>query len=301
MNTIEITPGTVVAAVDGSDHAHRAVQWAASQARLEGRSLSLVHAVGHETVAPATLPTTAGQNVPPLDDSMRMSHLILEKATEYALAIAPEVSVRGISVPGDPRQALPEVSRSAHLLVLGSRGRGVVRSRLLGSVSAAVAKSTHCPVVVVRPNEPGRLKDGVIVAADATPESLPVVEFAFAQASAHGVPLTILHCVQDVAVVATGRAGGYVHVLPTVGEHARLLAESIAGLSEKYPDVHVSREMRNGRVEVCLAAHPRPWNLVVLGRHPVHGLGWLTGSTAVDVMERSTSPIAVVPEAAAVS
>jgi len=49
----------------------------------------------------------------------------------------------------DARQALTEVSTTADLLVVGSRGHGLVASGLLGSVSASVLQSTSCPVVVV--------------------------------------------------------------------------------------------------------------------------------------------------------
>ena len=298
MNTIEITPGAIVAAVDGSAHAHQAVQWAAAQASVEGRPLVLVHAAGHVGAKPTTVHlATRNDEFAWLDDSLRGSHLILEEAKEVARQVAPEVTVRGFSVAGEPRQTLPGLSDDTHLLVLGSRGRGAVRSRLLGSVSAHVAKVARCPVVVVRPNGQHGSEDGVVVAADATAESGPVVEFAFQQASLHGVPLTILHCLYDVAVTRTGRAGGYVRALPDASERARRLAKSIAGVAEKYPDIDPTQEIEEGTVEQCLAAHPRSWNLVVVGRHPVHGLGWLTGSTAVEVMEHSTSPIAVIPEA----
>jgi nucleotide-binding universal stress UspA family protein len=172
-----------------------------------------------------------------------------------------------------------------------------VRSRLFGSVSAHVARTARCPLVVVRPSEPGSLKDGIVVAADASAGSTPVVEFAFQQASLHGLPLRVLHCVPDLAISAIGIGGDYVKALPDTAEPTRMLAESMAGLSEKYPDVHVTREMAHGFVEDRLAAHPRPWNLIVVGRHPVHGLRWLAGTTAVDVLEHATSPVAVVPEA----
>jgi nucleotide-binding universal stress UspA family protein len=296
MTTSAMTHGHIVAAVDGSQHALRAVQWAAEQARLEGRPLTLVHVTGHEGETPATYSMAPSDDVTWVDDSLRTSHLVLEEALATAAVIAPDLEAHGVSVHGEPRGVLPEISDSAHLLVLGSRGRGVVRSRLLGSVSTAVAKSARCPVVVMRPGEPGKLKDGVVVAADGTAESVPVVEFGFQQASLHDVPLTVMHCVYDLAVAMAGVPN--IRDFPDTAAQRILLAESVAGLSEKYPDVHVTQELAHGLVQDCLLAHPRPWNLVVVGRHPVHGLGWITGSTAIDVMERSKSVLAVVPEAA---
>jgi nucleotide-binding universal stress UspA family protein len=298
MTTIEITPGAVVAAVDGSTHANSAVQWAAAQARTEGRPLVIVHAAGEFAAKPTTIRTASqGDETVFLDDSMRGSHMIVAEATELADQVAPGLTIRGVSVPGQPRHALPELSARAHLLVLGSRGRGAVRSRLLGSVSAHVAKVAQCPVVVVRPGALDDIHRGVVVAADATAESTPVVEFAYQQASLHGVPLTVLHCLYDVPVTVAGRAGGAIRATPDASERARRLAESVAGLAEKYPDVDARQDMARGTVEQTLSAFSHSWNLVVVGRHPVHGLDWLTGSTAVDVMEHTHSPIAVVPEA----
>jgi len=298
MTTYEITPGAVVAAVDGSGPALQAAQWAASQAHLAGRLLTLVHVTEHEGAKPTTLRLVRREDEEVwLDDSLRASHLILRTAADAVHGVAPDVRVQGLSLHGDPRRVLPEVSESASLMVLGSRGRGPLRSKLLGSVSAHVAKTTRSPLVVVRPGATGVLKDGVVVAADATAESRPVVEFAFLQASLLAVPLTVVHCLSDVAATATGRAGGSVRATPDVAERSRALAESLAGLEEKYPDVHTTEQLVRGSVKDALTDHPRPWNLVVVGRHPVHGLDWLTGSNAVRVMEHAASPIAVVPEA----
>jgi nucleotide-binding universal stress UspA family protein len=298
MDTSHLSPGTIVVGIDGSAPALQAVQWAAEQAQRQGRGLTLVHASGYEGAKPTTLRTGSDRDdVVWTDDALRASHIHVRQAQDVAEAIAPGVDIHGVSIPGDATKVLASASESAHLLVLGSRGRGSVRSHLFGSVSAHVAKTAHCPLVVVRPSEPGALKDGIVVAADATAESIPVVEFAFQQASLHDAPLTVLHCVYDVAVSATGRAGGYVKALPDTDERSRALSESMAGLSEKYPDVHVTRLMARGLVEENLAAHPRPWNLIVVGRHPVHGLRWLAGTTAVDVLEHAKSPVAVVPEA----
>ncbi|WP_327049418.1 universal stress protein [Microbispora sp. NBC_01189] len=55
------------------------------------------------------------------------------------------------SVYGHPVDALIQASRTADLLVVGSRGRGALGSAMLGSVSRGVLHHADCPVAVVRP------------------------------------------------------------------------------------------------------------------------------------------------------
>ena len=65
------------------------------------------------------------------------------------VAALPIDSVESEILEGDPAQTLAESSAGLALLVLGSRGYGPVRSVLLGSVSAGVARTAACPVLVV--------------------------------------------------------------------------------------------------------------------------------------------------------
>ncbi|WP_435770858.1 universal stress protein [Nocardioides sp. SYSU DS0651] len=276
MNTNPIPSGSVLVAVDGSDHAARAVAWAAEEAALEHRPVTVV-SVGEEG-RPA-----------------------LREATETIERLAPGVAVHTVAATGDPRGVLVDMSRDAHLLVLGSRGRGAVRSILLGSVSAAVSKYAYCPLVVCRPVDRTDAGDGVLVGADGSPESLPVIEFAFRQASMRGLPLTVVHCVWDALAAVAGMRNIAVEELdPAAVEDIHLLlAESVAGFTEKYPEVEVSRRVAHGLVDEVLAAGASAWDLVVVGRHPIDSLGRVvTGSIATAVVERARTTVAVVPEAA---
>lgn len=274
--------GAVAVAVDGSEHARRAVRWAADQAALEHRRLTVL-AVAVTGDDPTTAPDAAAE------------------AVEAARALHPEGPVVSLVGAGDPRQLLVDASAHTHLLVLGSRGRGPVSSMLLGSVSAAVSKQAACPVVVCRPLQDVERRGGVVVGADGSPESLPVVEFAYRQAFLRGEPLTVLHSVYDaVAVAARARDEHAEPDVPGLEELHAALAASVAGLSEDYPGVPVTLTVRQGLADQALDPRHGGWELIVVGRHPMTSLDRvLTGSIATAVLERADAPVAVVPEARA--
>jgi nucleotide-binding universal stress UspA family protein len=219
---------------------------------------------------------------------------VVEKAT-------PGLTVHEVFEVTDPSTLLIQLSSTAHLVVLGSRGRGPLRSHLLGSVGLAVVRHAVCPVVVHRPGDhPGHVHRGVVVAAEATAESMPVLAFAFRQASLRGLPLKVVHYVYDVrsALVGTPVAGS---LSEDVEEHTRRLAESVAGFREDYPDVHLTVETLPGLVpEHGLIPLSRDADLIVVGTHQRGALGrMLAGSVSESVLEHACGPVAVVPTAVA--
>jgi nucleotide-binding universal stress UspA family protein len=62
----------------------------------------------------------------------------------------PEVAVVEDVRSAHPVNALSDASTRADLVVVGSRGMGLIGSALLGSVSRGVLHHAHCPVAVVR-------------------------------------------------------------------------------------------------------------------------------------------------------
>ncbi len=242
MNT-HSAPGTIVVGYDGSDSARQAVTWAAEQAALDGRPLTIVNAGGEgeiRTIAWAGLDGGCSQELP---DVLATSRELVQEAVTLALSTQPGIRIHSVPLLGPPRQRLVEMSASAHMVVLGSRGRGPFRSTVLGSVSAGVVRSARCTVVVCRPGHLDAPKHGVLVGADGSAESVPVLEFAYRLASVRSLPLAVVHCAtRPVARTSLPESS----IAPDDQALHMLLSESVAGLSEKFPDVQVTLQVARG-------------------------------------------------------
>jgi nucleotide-binding universal stress UspA family protein len=298
MTNFHVPPGSIVVGVDGSEDAARAVSWAAVQADLENRPLALVHSAEQVLLLGSGWLDAQGVDRVRLDAAVnRAAEAVLAHAREQAQEAAPEVEVTTHLVRDDARIALVDASADAHLVVMGSRGLGPVRSALLGSVSASVAKHANCPVVVCRPAVTGGAPAaGVVVGIDGTAGSVDVLEYAFAQASLHRAPLTVMHCFSDVRET-NGPVPADGETPSAVSDLRLLVAESIAGLAEKYPDVAVTEALARGLVDECLADRSPESALLVVGRTlPTGWTRFMHSSAALAVLERAHTTVAVVPE-----
>ena len=281
MTTNPLPTGTIAVGVDGSPSSRLALSWAVDEARAEHRPLTLVHAVGPVDGMWADQEgwdTRIGRR-----EVRTRSGVLLDEARDQVEQLAPGLEVHQMMRVADPRVVLLEVSQRSAMLVVGSRGRGPVRSLLLGSVSVAVTRHAACPVVVVRPGNPGLVRNGVLVGVDATERSGLPLELAFRQASQRGLPLTVLHAFADTRP-------------DDLEEERALLAETVSGMGEKYPDVPVRAELASGPADTCLITMAARMNLVVVGAH--HGgspSAARFGTVTASVVEHATCPVAVVP------
>ena len=292
----DVPPHTIVVGTDGSATADRAVVWAAEQARAEGRDLTIVHAVPAVGTPSMVWMETAGiDSQQAMDAITAEAEQLLAEAARLALAAAPGLEIRGVVAEMDPRDALLDLAPDAAMLVLGSRGRGPVASLLLGSVAHALSRDARCPVVVVRPVEDAGSRRGVLVGVGREGGSNAALHFAYRQASLRDLPLRVVHCIWD-ARASSGAVGpgeeGY-------DAERLLLAQTVAGMAETYPDVEVETTLERGMVDRTLVRLGEDAELVVVGVKPRGRLaGLVRGRTSAVVTEQSTGIVAVVPEPA---
>jgi nucleotide-binding universal stress UspA family protein len=291
-----IRAGSVVAAVDGSTHGDRAVAWAAEEARVTRRRLTIVHAERPLGSQERGWLAQAGIPLREVTEQMRAdSEELLRRARTVATTTAPDVETDVVLRIGDPRKILFELAEHASMIVLGSRGHGPVSSLLLGSVSVAVSRHARCPVVVLRPRHESARLHGVLVGTDGTSRSAATLETAFREASFHGLPLTVAHCHAETL----SAHGGWRAARPDdpFYDTARIrVAEVLAGLREKFPDVPVTRRIFAGHAEQCVADLSHEHDLTVIGRHSrtlLERVGSLPLTTSV--VEHACGPVLIVP------
>ncbi len=166
----------MIVGVDGSDGSSHALQWALDKEDRLGPVRPVVASrQGSGTEAEGG--RGAKQAVDDDRDGWRFS---LD-------AIQPGLVDLATVVDSAPGPGLVEASRSADLLVVGSRGRSAVAEALLGSVASYCVKHAHVPVVVVPRLAPARLPlSTVVVGVDGSSGSQAALGWALRHVDADG-------------------------------------------------------------------------------------------------------------------
>ncbi|MEV6562078.1 universal stress protein [Nocardia sp. NPDC051756] len=287
MSANPINPPVLVG-TDGSATATEAVRWAACAAARHGAPLHIVYAIA------APMDFGPGLAFPQFDyETYRQSgELILAKARESAVAAAAPIGDLDIStfvVDAPPIPVLRDRSVNARLLVVGTHGYGALRRGLLGSVSTSLARHARCPVAVI-PEADERTSVGahgpVVVGVDGSVGGELALDIAFDEASHRGAPL--------LAVLAWSEFNRYISRADMQKEGETLLAESIAGYQEKYPDVQVSRLVTEARPAKCLLGTAELAQLLVVGSHGHGGFPGMTlGSVGQAVLHGADCPVII--------
>ncbi|HEV3094884.1 MAG TPA: universal stress protein [Solirubrobacteraceae bacterium] len=139
----------ILVAIDGSEHARRALHEAIDLAALGNAKLTIVSVYQRPSTLLIGGPVVPSIDMGALEEAMRREH---EQLLDGAVEQAPQdVSVVKVLAEGPAGPAILAQARKddSDLIVIGSRGRGEMASMLLGSVSHQVLQQSGVPVLVV--------------------------------------------------------------------------------------------------------------------------------------------------------
>jgi nucleotide-binding universal stress UspA family protein len=136
--------------VDGTPSCTAALAFAFRAAEQRGLPVTAVHAWRPDR--PADHEAVSG----PVAGSEARGRSALDRPLAPWRSQFADVPVEARLVCDDPAAALIRESDGAALVVVGSRGRGITRATVFGSVSRSVTRGALCPSVVVRADEAGQ-------------------------------------------------------------------------------------------------------------------------------------------------
>jgi nucleotide-binding universal stress UspA family protein len=147
-------PREIVVAVDGSGPALRAVELAASLAKLTDGRLTLIHAIDPALIRLLPLDSALadaarlGLDIGQLEETLRKDAV---RQIDRDGRVCESAGVRFTSrvALDQPVRAIAEAAEKADLVVMGSRGLGAFSGAALGSLSHRVIGETHKPVLIV--------------------------------------------------------------------------------------------------------------------------------------------------------
>ncbi len=286
------THSGVVVGVDGSLSSTIAVRWAAREATMRNIGLTVVHVSDPPAVSPAAhMPAAVYQRY---EEEARK---IVADAVKVAKDTVPEGNRPEIDselLCAAPVPTLIDLSKDAHMVVVGCRGQEALQRNPLGSVSTGLIHHAYCPVAVIHDEDPILLEPSqlpVLVGIDGSPASERATAIAFDEASFRGVDLVAVHAWTDSdASRVLGKQWSTMQ-----SRAAEILAERLAGWQERYPDVTVHRRLVFDRPARHLVEESESAQLVVVGSHGRGGFaGMLLGSISTAVVHAARIPVIVV-------
>jgi nucleotide-binding universal stress UspA family protein len=285
----------VVVGVDGSPGARAALVWAMSDAARRGARLRVVSTFPVELYwSDPLLLDSRSIDAVRADTEIKVRALVDEVAAESG---APRIEVEILALPGSAAQQVLAAAEDADLLVVGSRGRGPVRSTVLGSVALHVVTHAQCPVVVVHPrSDTAPANPRVVVGLDGSDASRGALARAVAEAAQRGAAVSAVAAYSGDSYWSDA----YAVVIPPpekLREDTQRGADAIvAEVAAGRPGVPIRAAAIEGPAGDVLVRAAEGAELLVVGARG-HGVvrGMLLGSVALHCVIHAPCPVLVIP------
>ncbi len=144
--------GKIVVAVDGSEHAYKALDVAADLAEKYGASLLVLHVIMQHAI-PSYFEGLAVEKADQIFKSLGSE--LAEKIFAECEARQRDRNLASMTTAvaeGEPARAITNFAKTeaADLIAMGTRGLTGIQDVLIGSVAHKVNILSHCPVITVK-------------------------------------------------------------------------------------------------------------------------------------------------------
>jgi nucleotide-binding universal stress UspA family protein len=270
----------IVVGVNDSGANEAAVTWAMHRAAALNLPVELVHAVDDRWMS---------ESFAYNEMARKAATKLVGRAKTHAAGVEPTVDVRTVLISGTAGYALRKRSKKASLVVIGS-GTNVRPGGRLTDRALQIASVALCPVAVVGEDQLND-RQGVVVGVDGSEESIQAVAFAAAEADREGQDLTVLHAYPMPGSWLPKGLREESFVEQFMEEERMVLAETVAGLAEQYPDLVVRRVLATDPPAQALTEAASKAKLLVLGSRGGGGIKrLLLGSTAHAILAQLACP-----------
>ena len=179
-----------ILAVDGSDNAYEAVHVLKYMARAE--QLTLLHALNVSRPAyPEMLPEVTEELYKTLEQSMREDGERLLNRTQSLLPLHAGPTTTHLQI-GSPAEVILSMAEEQHadLIVMGARGLGPIKERLLGSVSHRILTLAPCATLIV--NGPVKAMKQILLPLEGPSDAEAAIRFLQLKPFHEAVELTLM-------------------------------------------------------------------------------------------------------------
>ncbi|MDF2759960.1 MAG: universal stress protein, partial [Thermomicrobiales bacterium] len=301
----------VLAPVDGSTRALRAVPWAEKFAGPDG-TVILLRVVPPQPDYAESLFSLVGAEgtVQEIQDAWNQTaEADLEEAA--ALLSASGVTVEQMVAAGEPDEEIVAAvaRRGVQMIAMASHGRGAVGRAIFGSVADRVARTATVPVLILRaPDEDvdsNVVVSRIVVPLDGSQIAARALPIAGQVAKQFAAPVHVVRAVD--AALALPMASGVFGAGPVVNAdvtdqiwqeaEAEAQATVTAAVSRLQAEgVDASGGIVNGSPFFAISEMIEPGDLLILTSHGRGGVRrWLLGSVAEKLVREAKAPVMLVP------
>ena len=301
----------VLAPVDGSNRALRAIPWASKLAG-PGGTVVLLRVIPAQPAYAESLFSLVGaeDNIQGIQDAWsRTATADMDEAA--ALIAGSDVTVEQLVAEGEPDEEIVAAAarRGVDMIAMASHGRGALGRAIFGSVADRVARTAMVPVLILRtPDEDADTSvvvSRIVVPLDGSEiaqRALPVASQLARQLKA---PVHVVRAVDPVT--ALPMAPGIFGAAPSVNaevtdqiwqeaESQARTAVSDAVSSLQAEGIDATGAMLNGSPFFAISEATKPGDLLILTSHGRGGVRrWLLGSVAEKLVREAAAPVVLVP------